>query len=81
MFIICAVIYAVGGCVSVALLDAKLQPWANISHDPMKGTFASKDKFEFVDSSKIEATKLDRNGGNRNLSFVDDDNKQQTINI
>ena len=33
-------IYFVGGCVSVALLDAKLQPWANIS-DGMKDTFES----------------------------------------
>lgn len=30
MFIICAVIYFVGGVVSTILLDAKIQPWANI---------------------------------------------------
>lgn len=45
MFIICAVIYFVGGVVSMALLDAKIQPWANIDVKEVQanGSEASED--------------------------------------
>lgn len=36
VFILCAVIYIVGGLISLVFLDANIQPWAKIDKETIK---------------------------------------------
>ena len=50
MFLICALVYTVGGILDLSLLDAELQPWAKIDNelDPEKNEKSSnKDEVSF----------------------------------
>lgn len=61
VFIICAVIYFVAGIFSISLLDARIQPWAEID-ESVKNLTAS----EFSNNNGINKT--DINGSDEKIS-------------